>query len=66
MSMGAIRTKSRYNPRGGFYWICPECGAHLDSGEQCTCQEEKPKKETKPPEDPAELLRIIERLYKEQ
>ena len=21
------------------YRICPECGAHLDPGEQCDCQE---------------------------
>lgn len=22
------------------YRTCPECGAHLDPGEQCDCQEE--------------------------
>lgn len=23
-----------------YYKICPECGAHLDPGEKCDCQEE--------------------------
>lgn len=22
-----------------YYWICPECGAHLDTGERCDCKE---------------------------
>lgn len=25
-----------------FYWICPKCGAHLDPGEKCDCDKEKP------------------------
>ena len=32
-------------------YICPDCGAHLDPGEKCDCQEKKvaiEKKETKP------------------
>ena len=24
-----------------FYRICPDCGAYLDPGEQCSCHEEK-------------------------
>lgn len=24
------------------YVTCPNCGAHLDPGEQCDCQEEEP------------------------
>lgn len=24
-----------------YYKTCPECGAHLDPGEKCDCQEEK-------------------------
>lgn len=23
------------------YKVCPNCGAHLDSGERCDCQDEK-------------------------
>ncbi|WP_283682741.1 hypothetical protein [Parablautia sp. Marseille-Q6255] len=23
-----------------FYRTCPDCGAHLDPGEQCTCHDE--------------------------
>lgn len=23
-----------------YYKTCPECGAHLDPGEKCDCQEE--------------------------
>lgn len=23
---------------GTYYRTCPDCGAHLDPGEQCTCQ----------------------------
>lgn len=26
---------------GGFYHICPHCGASLDPGEACDCLEEK-------------------------
>lgn len=28
----------------GMYWTCPDCGAHLDHGEQCDCRKEKNKK----------------------
>lgn len=29
------------------YKVCPNCGAHLDSGERCDCKDEKePPKET--------------------
>lgn len=52
-----IQTKTR-QPRGGFYWTCPECGATLDSGEYCNCKK-KPKDE-EAPADPAELVRIIQ------
>lgn len=24
-----------------FYRICPDCGAYLDPGEQCSCHDEK-------------------------
>lgn len=24
-----------------FYRICPDCGAYLDPGEQCSCHEER-------------------------
>lgn len=24
-----------------YYNTCPECGAHLDSGEECDCREER-------------------------
>lgn len=27
-----------------YYRICPDCGAALDPGEKCECQEEKEKK----------------------
>ncbi len=23
------------------YWTCPECGANLDPGEKCDCEEQK-------------------------
>lgn len=23
------------------FWICPDCGAHLDHGEKCDCKEEE-------------------------
>lgn len=29
-----------------YYRICPDCGAHLDAGEQCDCHQNK--KETAP------------------
>lgn len=29
---------------------CPRCGANLDPGERCTCNEEKQKKERKKPD----------------
>ena len=22
-----------------YYWVCPECGAHLDTGEKCDCKD---------------------------
>lgn len=25
----------------GFYWTCPNCGANLDFGEHCDCQEQE-------------------------
>ena len=25
--------------RERFYWTCPECGANLDPGERCDCEE---------------------------
>jgi hypothetical protein len=24
-----------------FYWTCPRCGANLDPGEHCDCQEQE-------------------------
>ena len=27
-----------------YYKTCPECGAHLDPGEKCDCQEEDEEK----------------------
>ena len=24
-----------------FYWTCPDCGANLDPGERCDCQNEE-------------------------
>ncbi len=27
-----------------FYYQCPRCGANLDPGEKCDCQEERTKK----------------------
>lgn len=28
-----------------YYKICPRCGAHLDPGEPCDCEDEKKKRE---------------------
>lgn len=28
-----------------YYWTCPECGANLDHGEKCDCQNNENKKE---------------------
>ncbi len=28
-----------------YYNICPDCGAHLDPGEPCDCQDEKAKRQ---------------------
>lgn len=28
-----------------YYRICPNCGSHLDPGEQCDCQQERYKAE---------------------
>ncbi len=35
------------------YWTCPLCGANLDRGEKCDCQNEEKKKQ-----------RQMEQLYK--
>ena len=29
-----------------YYRTCPYCGAHLDSGERCDCQEEQNRNKT--------------------
>ena len=40
-----ILNKSRnYTRRGGIYWTCPTCGANLDPGEHCTCEDLEPQK----------------------
>ena len=31
---------------GTYYRTCPDCGANLDPGEQCTCQTDEETKET--------------------
>lgn len=36
-----------------YYWTCPYCGAHLDRGERCDCQNEE-----KEQEDAAEWQQI--------
>ena len=59
-----IQTKARQQ-RGGFYWTCPDCGAHLDSGERCSCEKKKPKKE-ETPADPAELIRILQEFLEHE
>lgn len=28
-----------------YYKVCPKCGAHLDPGEPCDCEDEKKKQE---------------------
>ena len=47
---GAEIEDGRIQINGGrtmsYYKICPSCGAHLDPGEQCSC-EKKEKEETK-------------------
>lgn len=52
------RTRGRYHARrGGFYWTCPICGANLDAGERCTCEDETkeaPLKESSGPNEPPE------------
>lgn len=53
-----LQTKSRQNNRGGFYWTCPECGAHLDSGERCSCRAEKTERD-EAQADQAEILKMI-------
>ena len=36
-----MRVKSKwYTDRGGYYWTCEHCGANLDAGERCTCQDD--------------------------
>ena len=30
-----------------YYWTCPECGANLDPGEKCTCENNNIKEEHK-------------------
>lgn len=30
-------------------WTCPNCGAHLDSGEKCVCEGEATRKESAVP-----------------
>ena len=41
-----------------YYRICPHCGAHLDPGEPCDCQEEDPdRKEHKTPTTKSRPLR---------
>lgn len=45
LCMGLANCQAIVNFRkGGFsmyYKICPSCGAHLDPGERCDCQDEK-------------------------
>ncbi len=31
--------------RSNAFYTCPECGANLDYGEKCDCQEERAKRE---------------------
>lgn len=33
----------------GIFEICPLCGAHLDCGERCDCQEQKEEEKKKKP-----------------
>ncbi len=32
----------------GKYCICPDCGAHLDHGETCDCNQKEPPSEREP------------------
>ena len=39
----------RAREKRGTYWVCPICGAHLDCGERCDCQDEENMEEKKKP-----------------
>lgn len=46
-----------------FYKTCPDCGAHLDSGERCDCQDEVTKPDThyQPSDSPLPLATTLGR-----
>lgn len=45
-----------------FYRICPDCGAYLDPGEQCSCHEEHMLKQEKR----EKAIIFIEKMMKEE
>lgn len=45
-----------------FYRICPDCGAYLDPGEQCSCHEEHMLKQKKR----EKAIIFIEKMMKEE
>ncbi len=44
-----------------FYITCPHCGAHLDPGERCDCQDKK--EETAPRRGPGKRQEICSALF---
>lgn len=52
--------------RQTYYHTCPECGANLDPGEQCDCQQEKQEYQDNLVSDVLKLREYVKKLDDKQ
>ena len=52
--------------RHTYYWTCPHCGANLDPGEKCDCQESADEKKLPPGRRPRQQLRTKKHAHTHQ